>query len=97
MVYEWSAGTLEWLAEHGIEPYEVMQALLTGPRWPRPAVTAEGLAVPSIWGRTDAGRYLVVILRRDAKPYDWWIVLGRDMTTAEVAEFEQWEADRDTC
>jgi predicted DNA-binding protein len=45
--------TLQWLEDHGIEPHEVMQALYNTRRWPRPALTAEGRQVLSVWGSTN--------------------------------------------
>jgi hypothetical protein len=90
--YEWSAGTLQWLEDHGIEPHEVMQALYSTRRWPRPAFTAEGLQVLSLWGSTNNGRRLIVVLRATGAAFDWWIVNARDMTADEAAAFDKhWE------
>ena len=93
MGWEWSWFVLEQLT--GIEPYEVMQVLETGQRWPRPAVDpVTGLVVLTIWGRTKAGRPLKVATR----PLDGLnreIVGARELTPAELAELEQWEATRD--
>jgi hypothetical protein len=77
----------------GVEPYEVMQALLTGHRWPRPAVGPDGVPLVVIWARTQAGRPLVVVIR-DAGGLDWWIVGAREMNPTEIAEYKRWEGER---
>jgi hypothetical protein len=60
--YEWVPALLAMLK--GIEPYEVRQVLEDPrPRWPRRAVGAGGVAVMTVWGRTRAGRRLIVVLR----------------------------------
>ncbi|BCJ66321.1 hypothetical protein GCM10009779_56400 [Polymorphospora rubra] len=63
MGYEWVPLLLATLK--GIEPYEVRQVLEDQrPRWPRRAVGAGGVSVLAVWGRTRAGRRLIVVLRR---------------------------------
>ena len=94
MGYLWLQVTLDALL--GIEPYEVLQALGARRRLPVPAISPRGVRVLIIWARTQAGRPLVVALRRDsAEPYNWWIVGARGMTAAERAAFEQWEVSHD--
>ena len=69
--------------------------MLAAPRrWPRPAVGLDGVRVPSLWGRTRTGRPLIVALHHKGG-WDWWIVGAREMTAAEVLEFETWEASDD--
>jgi hypothetical protein len=46
--------------------------------------------VLTIWGRTDAGRPLVVVTRRLSR-WDWQIIGARDLSAQEVADFEAWE------
>ena len=45
----------------------------------------------TIWGRTEAGRPLMVVIRR-AGDFDWVIVGARAMDEKQLAQFEQWEA-----
>jgi hypothetical protein len=80
-------------ALHGVEPYEVMQALSADLTWPRPVVGPGGIPVLTIWARTRTGRRLIVVLRQ-ADKFDWWIVGAREMNPAEAADFERWEANR---
>ena len=88
MGYEWAELVLAML--RNIEPYEVMQVLHEGRRWPRPAVGRSEVKMLTIWGRTRSGRPLIVRIQRLA---DWdSVILGaRDMTPAEVEEFTRWE------
>jgi len=91
--YFWLQATLAGLS--GIEPHEVLQALYAKQRWPRPGVSPEGVRVLLILARTNAGRPLVVAVRRmPGRTLDWWIAGARDMTSTELAAFEEWEADR---
>jgi hypothetical protein len=75
----------------GIEPHEVMQVLGSAARWPRPAIGLGGVGILTVWGRTRAGRALMVALRRKDE-WDWWIAGARELTPSELAELEQWEA-----
>lgn len=78
----------------GIEPYEVRQVLEAGRRWPRPGANhSTGVRVLTIWGRTRAGRGLVVAVYHVAG-FTWKIVGARDMTDGELAEFVRWEETR---
>ena len=74
----------------GIEPHEVRQALEAKRRWPLPAADSTGTSVLTIWGRTLAGRALVVAVYHVSR-FTWKIVGARDMTDGELAEFVQWE------
>jgi hypothetical protein len=77
----------------GIEPYEVRQVLEDKRRWPRPATGTAGLRVLTIWGRTLAGRALIVAVYH-VSGLTWKIVGARDMTDNELAEFGRWEETR---
>jgi hypothetical protein len=92
MGYEWPGWALDAL--RGIEPYEVVQALGATRRWPRPAVGSGGLAVLTVWSRTDRGRPLIVAVRR-TDDRDWLIVGAREMRLRERAEFARWEGMQD--
>lgn len=92
MPYEWEDWALRALA--GIEPYEVRQVLEAKRRWPRGGVDhSTGLRVLTVWGRTLAGRPLIVAVYHLAE-FTWKIVGAREMTPAELAEFARWEEMR---
>jgi len=89
--YEWDSGALEWIARYGLEPGEVLQVLYAR-KWPRVAVTPEGLRVLTLWGRTRAGKGIMVAVRpMPGHPLDAWIVNARPLNDAELAELAQWE------
>ncbi len=93
MGYLWLQATLAAL--RGVDPFEVMQALGAKQRWPVPGIAPQGLRVLMIRARTNTGRPLVVALRQVSDTaMDWWIIGARQMTAAEQAAFEQWEADQ---
>ena len=87
MPYEWEDWALAALI--GIEPYEVRQALEAKRRWPRRATSA-AVPVLTIWGRTLAGRPLIVAVYH-VSGFTWKIIGARDMTDKELVEFTQWE------
>lgn len=80
-------------ALRGIEPYEVMQALSAPRRLPI-AARSGGIPVVTVWARTNAGRPLIVALRKAGR-LDQDIIGAREMTAAELARFEQWEETSD--
>ncbi len=85
--YTWLPGLFALLVD--VEPHEVMQVLQgDSRRRPRPALGPRGLAVLAIFGRSTAGRDIVVIVRHLAG-MDWQIVGARPMTAAEAAEFDK--------
>jgi hypothetical protein len=82
------------LAFAGIEPYEVRQVLESRRRWPRTATDANtGLRVVTIWGRTTAGRALIVAVFR-VDGLTWKIIGARELTTGEMDELAGWEETR---
>lgn len=89
--YEWLPGVMAVL--RGVEPYEVMQALMARQRWPRPVIGPGGVALVTVWARTRAGRPLIIVIRRSAG-FDWWIVGSREMNAAEAAEYKRWEGEQ---
>jgi hypothetical protein len=91
--YEWDAWFLGQLT--GIEPGEVMQALLDArPRWPQAMRGQGGLLYRTVWCRTRAGRPIVVVLADADVPLDKIIRGVRDMDAQEQAIFAAWEASR---
>lgn len=88
MGYEWPDWALDGL--DGIEPYEVVQVLGARRRWPRPAKSPAGVAVVTVWGRTNAGRPLIVAVRK-TDTWTWSILGARDLSSSEATEFARWE------
>ena len=92
MPYEWEEWGLRALI--GIEPYEVRQVLDSKVRWPRPGVDPlTGLPVLTIWGRTNAGRPLIVGVHH-VSGFTWKIIGAREMTGDELTQFARWEETR---
>lgn len=92
MGFDWPRWALDAL--RGIEPHEVVQVLDAKRRLPRPAGSPAGVTVLTVWGRTRAGRPLIVAVRR-ADPWTWVIVGAREMYLQERAEFARWEEAHD--
>jgi hypothetical protein len=86
--YEWDDWALAAL--FGIEPYEVRQVLEAKRRWPRRATSASGVAVLTVWSRTETGRPLIVAVYH-LTGLTWKIIGARDMTDKELSEFSRWE------
>ncbi|WP_227982232.1 hypothetical protein [Nocardia spumae] len=103
MEYAWWIGVHSFLARADVAPWEVMEVLYSSQRWPRPARTAEGLPVTTVWGRTESGRPLVVLLRELPPPSrtrdiqsrgTWEILMAAQMRSQQLEEFTAWEANR---
>jgi hypothetical protein len=90
--YEWLDIGLRNLRD--VEPYEVNQVLYGKTRRPVPGRGPDGVWVLTIWGRTNAARPLIVVIR-PMGGFDWQIITARPMTDTQLAEFEEWEATRD--
>ncbi|HWH00052.1 MAG TPA: hypothetical protein VNV66_12200 [Pilimelia sp.] len=93
MAFRWAAGALERLARAGIEPYEVMQVLGHGKRWPRQGHTPAG-TVLTVWGRTRTGGRCWWCCGPRRGSLDSHITAARELDAAEVAELHGWEASR---
>ncbi|GII24714.1 hypothetical protein [Planosporangium mesophilum] len=91
MGYVWALVSLARLK--GIEPHEVMQALTTGRPWPRSASGPGGIPVLTIWGRSQAGRHLIVAVRH-VGAFEWQILGARQMRPGEADEYDRWEAQQ---
>jgi hypothetical protein len=90
--YEWDPWYLPNLI--GIEPYEVMQALLDKrPRWPQAMRGPGGLLYHTVWCRTRTGRAVIVVIAPTTTPFDWIIRGVRDMDEQESAIFAAWETN----
>ncbi|HEX6077449.1 MAG TPA: hypothetical protein VFZ32_19600 [Micromonosporaceae bacterium] len=92
-MYRWIPAVLAALK--GIEPYEVIQALSASRRLPVAGRAGRGVPVVGIFGRTRAGRLLVVVVRLVPDSFDQEIAAVRDATSEELAMFERWEANTD--
>lgn len=91
MPYEWEDWALAALV--GIEPREVRQVLDARRRWPRRATSDSGIAVLTVWGRTAAGRPLIVAVYH-LSGHTWRIIGAREMTGKELIEFSNREETR---
>lgn len=91
--YEWLSTAFTVLLARGVEPYEVLQVLYGQRRRPVPVRDQCGLPLLTIWGRTNAGRPLIVTVR-PAGGLNAEIVGARGMTDDERKEFESWETSR---
>jgi hypothetical protein len=79
----------------GITPAEVSEVLAARRRWPRLATDpGTGITVLTIWGRSQAGRPLIVAVREIGE-LEWQIVGARPVQLGELPEFEEWEAKSD--
>jgi len=90
--YEWLLVGLRDL--RGIEPHEVMQVVVSKIRRPISAYGPDGHELLTIWGRTNAGKGLIVAVRQLSR-WDWQIIGARVMTEAEDDVHQAWEATRD--
>jgi uncharacterized DUF497 family protein len=89
--YEWLTAAFADIAKHGIQEYEVLQVLGSQRRLVKPMRHSSGLQVLAIYGRTGAGRLLVVFVRRIGR-FDSAIIGAREVPAAEREEFESWES-----
>ncbi|MEU8265368.1 hypothetical protein AB0C02_32810 [Micromonospora sp. NPDC048999] len=89
MGYDWLPEALAALV--GVEPYEVAHVLSARRRVPL-AATSGGVPFIAVMGRTQAGRALVVAVRK-VGDFDQQIIGAREMTAAELKRFEAWEAN----
>ncbi|GGK28172.1 hypothetical protein GCM10010124_21000 [Pilimelia terevasa] len=88
MGYDWLPAALESL--RGVQPHEVTQVLAAPRRMPVAAISG-GVRIITVAGRTLTGRALIVAVRR-IDDFDQLILGARELTPAETARFEQWEA-----
>jgi hypothetical protein len=89
--FEWPEWALAGL--RGIEPGEVLAVLNAERRWPRTMVSDTGVQVLTVWGRTRAGRALLVAVRQVGR-WDWEILGARDLRQEEAEELTRWEERR---
>ncbi|HEY1618035.1 MAG TPA: hypothetical protein VGG25_10480 [Streptosporangiaceae bacterium] len=77
---EWSTGHI---AAHGVTLDEVREAILEHPYWAAPGRADTTL----IYGRTYAGRYLLVVAAADGE--EAFVITARDMTETERKTFRR--------
>ncbi|MFD0000183.1 hypothetical protein [Nocardia sp. NPDC127526] len=92
MEFEWWIGSDHYLKWSDVAAWEVMEVLYSPHRWPRAATTRDGLPVLTVWGRTEEGRAIVVILRPLRSSEKWQILMAVPMEPRQLEEFTAWEA-----
>jgi len=85
----WEIRWTEWsddhIARHRVSPGEVEQVVYT-----RPRLTVKGQGgTRLVFGTTDSGRFLVVVLAPDIDGTTAFVVTAREMTRKEKAEFRR--------
>ena len=75
----WTDGNIEHIAEHNISPDEVEQAIYSSSCRKR---KGRGQEIDYVFGQTDTGRYLFVVLR-DLREGVAFPITARDMSKKE--------------
>jgi hypothetical protein len=79
----WTEQSEDHIARHRVAPGDVEQVVHS-----RPRLVARGReATTLVFGTTDGGRHLVVVLA-DAEDGRWYVVTARDMTDSEKRAFQ---------
>ncbi|WNJ59136.1 hypothetical protein [Nocardia seriolae] len=90
--YVWSPTAKQFLQRFQVRTWEVMEVLYSSHRWPRPARTDQDLSVLTVWGRSDEGRPLVVMLPSPSAR--WEILMAVPMGPHQLTEYNAWEANQ---
>jgi hypothetical protein len=89
--YEWWIGAESLLVRANVTRSEVVEVLYAA-HWERYARTPHGPEVLTVWGRTNEGRPLVVVLHEKEPGCDQWeIIRAVPMSPRSLAIFTQWE------
>jgi hypothetical protein len=80
----WSDASEAHIAKHNVRPTEVEEVVNTRPQWEHAGVDASTL----VYGRTDAGRHLLVVLVESADGR-WYVATARDLTSTELLTFRR--------
>lgn len=80
----WSDESEAHIAKHNVTPSEVEEVVNARPQWERPGAEESTL----IYGRTEAGRHLLVVLVESADGR-WYVATARDLTTTELRTFRR--------
>jgi uncharacterized DUF497 family protein len=80
----WDERNVEHIARHQVEPHEVEQVIWDDPH----ARRGPGKSRYRLYGQTDAGRYLFIVLDRE---YDdvFYVVTARDMDKREKKQYRR--------
>ncbi|MEO3808806.1 hypothetical protein ABGB17_07365 [Sphaerisporangium sp. B11E5] len=82
----WTERAEEHIARHGVVPEEVEEVIFSRPYWQTSGRDGSVL----VYGTTDAGRYLLVVLVDSiGEPDAWYVATARDMTQGERRMFAQ--------
>jgi hypothetical protein len=82
----WTERSEQHIARHDVTPTEVEQAVFTRPQWEATGRESSTL----VYGATDAGRRLLIVLVDSTAESDaWYVVTARDMTITEKRIFAQ--------
>ncbi|MFB9251514.1 hypothetical protein ACFFWE_25010 [Sphaerisporangium melleum] len=83
---QWTERSEEHIARHGVTPEEVEEVVFSRPQWE--ALGRDDSTL--VYGTTDAGRYLLVVLADSvAESEAWYVATARDMTQRERKLFVQ--------
>jgi len=80
----WDENNLEHVAHHGVKPTEVEEVLWDDPWFEK----RRGRQRYQVFGQTDGGRYLMVVLAREYSSI-FYVVTARDMTQAEKRYYQR--------
>ena len=80
----WESWSEEHIAGHGVSPGDVEEVVHERPR----LVGTGRDGTTLVWGRTAAGRHLLVVLAPDPTGRTHFVVTARDMTSREKATFK---------
>jgi uncharacterized DUF497 family protein len=80
----WDADRIDHIASHGVDIDEVLEVFYSDAL----AIRAVGGKM-KLYGQTDSGRYLLVIVGRRRYSRHWWLVTARDMTDQEKRFYRQ--------
>jgi hypothetical protein len=80
----WEPWSEQHIAAHGVSPGDVEEVV-----YARPRLVGRGRDQTTlVWGRTAAGRHLLVVLAADHSGSTSFVVTARDMTAREKAAFK---------
>jgi len=83
----WDEWNVEHIADHGVEPEEVEDVCTSRRRLVlRIGLSKRGLKRYQVFGPTDSGRLLTIILDR-VQPGQFYVVTARDMTEREKRRY----------
>lgn len=80
----WSDDREAHIAKHNVMPTDVEEVVNSRPQWEHAGMEGSTL----IYGRTDAGRHLLVVLVESADGR-WYVATARDLTDTEMRTFRR--------